>query len=266
MKKVLIYKIVRIVGGVILGLILLVCGAMYLLSSNLCDEELVGTYKSPDNTHEVVYKATRCGAISEDVGHLILDDKEVVNARLGDLKVVWKDNTTLHVEYSGIRVIKLIKEYNGVNIDFMDIPTKISDKWSVNVGTYEGKPMILRIRDFSKDMLPNLAKVFPYQVGVAIPFHNPDANGFPSADESEQLLTIEDILVPLFEKADESIYVASITTGGMREFVFYVSNPDTVIGKFETLKAEAKSHKPQLTTQKDADWGIYRALGSSMKQ
>lgn len=115
--------------GVILGIILLIMGGIYFLGKNICDNEFIGSYKSPNGMHEAVYTEKRCGAISEDVGYITLDEKEIVRARLGDLKTRWIDNKTLYVEYSGIKVSKLIEEYNGIHINFQHRAYTVAGMW-----------------------------------------------------------------------------------------------------------------------------------------
>ena len=120
MNKKTIHKILRILVGVIIGSILLVVGLIYLFLHNICDKEVVASYKSPNGAHEAIYTAISCGAISEDVGRIALDGKDVVVVRLGHLSVQWTDNQTLYVKYSGIKVSKLINEYKGIRIDFVN--------------------------------------------------------------------------------------------------------------------------------------------------
>jgi predicted DNA-binding protein with PD1-like motif len=60
------------------------------------------------------------------------------------------------------------------------------------------------------------------------------------------------------EVGNESLFAAVITTGGMREFVFYTSNPQTVEVKLKKLRDTIESHTVQGTIKPDEDWGVYR--------
>ncbi len=105
--------------GVIFGFIVLAFAGFYYISQNLCDSTDT-TYRSPDGSHMALYREYNCGAISEDFAQIYLN-KEVVRVRLGGVSVKWTDNSTLRVEYSGPTVIKLLKEDDGVKVDFVNI-------------------------------------------------------------------------------------------------------------------------------------------------
>jgi hypothetical protein len=129
MYKNILFKILRITGGVIFGLFVLVVAGFFFIASNLCEKVVVAKYSSPNGAHEAVYTEKQCGAISEDVGSVMLDGKEVVRARLGGLKIQWANDYTLSIEYSGIKVGKLIKEHNGVDINFQQNALTMGGVW-----------------------------------------------------------------------------------------------------------------------------------------
>ncbi len=90
----------------------------------------------------------------------------------------------------------------------------------------KGKPLIARI-NASVDGFRGHPEL-TYQVGVAIPLKLPDENGMPQPEEAEELNQIEDLVFEILEVQSRSVLVAVITTGGMREFVFYAVDPEEV--------------------------------------
>ncbi len=54
--------------------------------------------------------------------------------------------------------------------------------------------------------------------------------------------------------------MAVITTGGMREFVFYTRGPLSVEQRFEKLRRQISTHEIQLIIQPDKAWGVYSEL------
>jgi len=137
----------------------------------------------------------------------------------------------------------------------------LQDNWSVSQGTYGGKPLIVRVNRGVEQAVGH--PEFDHQVGIAVPLHSPDANGFPGPDESGQLDAIEDLLLTSLGAHRQCIFVAAISTGGMREFVFYTSEPEATQKALAELEASGGTHRLQHVIQKDPDWNVYRQLGSS---
>jgi hypothetical protein len=134
----------------------------------------------------------------------------------------------------------------------------IADEWSMFQGEHEGKSLIVRVRTSAKDLIGHPS--YAHQVGIAVPLNDPDQNGFPSGEESKQLNNIEDQVAGMLESGNESLLVGIISTGGMREFVLYTTNPDEVQRKFGELKKETFTHALQLMIQPDKGWNVYKSF------
>ena len=134
----------------------------------------------------------------------------------------------------------------------------VADSWQVAKGQRAGKPMILRTHEGYRDFLG--VSGFEHQVSIAVPFHYADANGFPRAEESQELDVLENAICSLFEPENESLFVASVTGDGHREFVLYTRNPDAVKRKFKALENRVTTHKVFLKIQPDKDWHEYSQL------
>lgn len=127
--------------------------------------------------------------------------------------------------------------------------------WTVSQGTRVGKPIFVRCNVSAKSLAKH--SDYRFRVGVAVPLKAPNEDGLPTNDEMEQLNTLEDQLCDSLEQQQESLQVLSITTQGMREFVFYTRNPELARNTIEELRATTKSHEIQGYVAEDKKWSVY---------
>lgn len=129
-------------------------------------------------------------------------------------------------------------------------------KWSILQGQNNGKPMIVRRNDSAKQISSN--PEFMYRIGFAIPLLAPNEAGLPSNEEMASLNQIEDELSGQLEKERNSIQVLSITTSGMREFVFYTKDSKIVEKVINDVRSRFPSHEIQYYVEEDKKWSVYR--------
>ncbi|HLY39794.1 MAG TPA: DUF695 domain-containing protein [Terracidiphilus sp.] len=137
-----------------------------------------------------------------------------------------------------------------------DLP--LAEEWTVAEGEHNGNPMIVRMNAAYREFTG--VEGYDHQVGIAMPLLDPEPSGLPSTTENAQLDDIEEHLCGLLEADRESIFVAVITTSGMRELVFYTRDPENVKAKFEDAKSRVDGHQVQLLIQPDREWKIYERL------
>jgi hypothetical protein len=134
-------------------------------------------------------------------------------------------------------------------------------KWTVLRGKRGGRPIFVRRNDSAKQLRGH-AK-FSSRVGIAVPLQAANEHGLPGSEEAAQLDTIEDLLCSRLQENQESLLVLAITTGGMREFVFYTrrraSETQSII---EKVKGEVHSHELQCYIADDPAWSIYDEFAS----
>ena len=133
--------------------------------------------------------------------------------------------------------------------------TEQEDTWIVSQGIHNDSPMIARYDAKYKNFKNR--KKYKYQVGVAIPLNNPNPGGLPDPEENRALSDIEDKIDNILCIDDNTLFVSVLTTGVMKEFVFYTSDPETIKIHFENLQNQISSHKIQLMIQIDEDWDAY---------
>jgi hypothetical protein len=116
--------------------------------------------------------------------------------------------------------------------------------------------MFVRRNDSASELLGH--SEFRFRVGVAVPLKAPNEDGFPGNDEMEQLNVIEDTLSSRLEAEQQSLQVLAITTGGMREFVFYTRDAAAAKAILEQLRATESTHELQGYIAEDPKWSAYR--------
>jgi hypothetical protein len=89
---------------------------------------------------------------------------------------------------------KLFKRHKKTN----DIP-QTEETFSIAEMKEDGKVFLLRFKEH-QDEFAKSGK-YPYQIGIATPVHS-GYNGFPSKEENEQLLNMEEIFLHEFKKND----------------------------------------------------------------
>ena len=133
-------------------------------------------------------------------------------------------------------------------------PTEPS--WSVAQGEHNGRPLILR-RNESAALLARHPD-YTHRIGIAVPLVNPDENGFPGPEENEELNAIEDFLAEILEKDNDGLQVLTISTSGMREFVFYTRSPKAFASQWETIKSRVQTHQVQASMALDPKWDVFK--------
>lgn len=128
--------------------------------------------------------------------------------------------------------------------------------WMVGEATNDGRPMFLRINAAAKRFIahPDL----PYRFGVAVGLREPDERGLPQSAEMTELNRIEDALMEALEPALDGFLVAVITTGGMREFVFYIRDPQCAPSAIAAANECCQGHELQHYVQSDPQWLGYQ--------
>lgn len=101
---------------------------------------------------------------------------------------------------------------------------------------------------------------YEHQVGIAVPLRASEPTGLPSSEENAELVAVEDAICQSLEVQAELLFVVIVTTGGMREFVFYTRAPQHVKRRFENLRGRTASHEIQLMIRSDETWEIYKRL------
>jgi hypothetical protein len=125
--------------------------------------------------------------------------------------------------------------------------------WSVGETSMNDQPFIVRFNTSVKSR--EYQNKFPIKVGFAIPFNTVTIKGLPESEEVEQLNHIEDQIISLIKNA--GVQALSLTTGGIREFIFYVQSGTDIGSIHQKLLNDIKTHEVQCMAVKDPNWDTY---------
>lgn len=132
-----------------------------------------------------------------------------------------------------------------------------SDTWSVLNGEYDGKIISIRYRNLEGAIGHTK---YPYQIGVAVGFQVETENGLPEEKDSNELLKIENNLIELLEKQNQCVFVGTLTTNNMREFVFYAGEwkPEFFDKEIKSLEEKSSPYNLNFMMQEDKEWNTFK--------
>jgi hypothetical protein len=130
------------------------------------------------------------------------------------------------------------------------------DDWTLGQGERDGFPMIVRMANAYTGLAPIPA--YDHHLIVSAHLRNPRPNGFPSSEEGDDLAALEMNFCRLLEIDNESLCVLVITNNGLRDFIFYTRNLDSVRQRTEDAKAMFNGFAVEFSIEPDKDWTIYQ--------
>jgi hypothetical protein len=133
-----------------------------------------------------------------------------------------------------------------------------AEAWVVAQGERNGKPLLLRFNEGAPAAKERPR--WPVRVGVAVRFREADGNGFPGAADSPVLDGIEEAIATVLAERG-AMFAFVVTTGGMREFVAYVSEHDDGRAVTEAAQAAGQGWQLQAYGRGDPAWEGYDEFG-----
>lgn len=98
----------------------------------------------------------------------------------------------------------------------------------------------------------------PIKLGFAIPLLRPNEGGLPDPNENAELAPIEDLIAERVLAGGEGLHAMTLTTGIMKEYVFYVPAGLDIAALHAALRAEVSSHDVQCMAIEEPDWESFR--------
>ena len=130
--------------------------------------------------------------------------------------------------------------------------------WAVVQGSNQGKVVLARVHKGLGTLVGSAA--YPFRVGVATRVRATAANGIPTPEENTTLQEVEDRLRLALEAEREAILVVALTTGGVKEWVLYTSDPDATKRRMGAFGPTVNTHQLQMVIREDRNWDVYRQL------
>jgi hypothetical protein len=129
-------------------------------------------------------------------------------------------------------------------------------RWGIAEGSYDNSPLLLRINATAKEWVGH--KDLGIKLGFAVPLNSPDDGGLPTPEENYQLNDVEDAIVREVEAKTKGIFALVLTTGTMKEYVFYIPENVDIESIHKAIQSSVKTHEVQCIAVRDPDWSTYK--------
>ena len=133
-----------------------------------------------------------------------------------------------------------------------------SDDWSLK----EYHPPESKERWFFRKNLEPSPKpgksAFPYIAYVTLHFDPRDESGLPSTEVEALLYQIEDNELEAVESAGRAIHVASVLKAGVKDLLFYSSDPDAFLEQVAELRSMYPRFAIECEIHEDPQWEHHR--------
>lgn len=134
---------------------------------------------------------------------------------------------------------------------------KIKDEWSGKEVGYKDSELVAFFRKNlgAKEISghPDLLRLVYFTISYEVD----GPQGFPSKEDHAQISDFEDENVPNIEFESNSIHVASVLKNGIKDLLFYVSDPDAFLKAISENNSRLKGFKVDLELAHDPKWEIY---------
>ncbi|HYH75616.1 MAG TPA: DUF695 domain-containing protein [Candidatus Saccharimonadales bacterium] len=128
------------------------------------------------------------------------------------------------------------------------------EAWTVSEGKYDGHRITVRKNVGARSLCGDAA--YPFRLGIAIPFLDPQKDGMPLKGENEIYNRIEDLICDYFEPHNSGVLCLVLTTQGMKEFILY-TNTDKLVDLIGSLKIHFSEYDIQHYVEQDTEWEVY---------
>lgn len=134
------------------------------------------------------------------------------------------------------------------------------DNWGLQQYTHPSSPeRSLFRKNLSPAIHPGSAS-HPYVCYLTFGFTPKDATGLPPADVADELGRIEETELPDLERGSLSILVGVVLKGGVKDFIFYTSDPDEFLERAGKVRSGHPHFKLGCEVGHDPDWSHYADL------
>lgn len=132
----------------------------------------------------------------------------------------------------------------------------MGEHWDVYTTTIEDSPAAVFLNLALFDSCPDPQR--PTALRVTVTIKAPTESGLPTPEENEALHPIEDALGEHVKERLDGVYAGRVTTGGKRDFYFYVPGPKPdVPSVMEAVTALFSNYEFEAGVLDDPDWEEY---------
>lgn len=134
-------------------------------------------------------------------------------------------------------------------------PVTFEDRWFVAEGSFQDKPVIMRVRGHLKHLVGHWR--YPRRMTVKWTIEHEIAAGLPSGGELERMTGFEERLLDALEDDVQAIAIAVVTFDGAREWIFYTSNLDESLDRINRTFANEPPYPIEVIYVEDPSWAEY---------
>lgn len=147
--------------------------------------------------------------------------------------------------------------FNRKQLDIETLPPLSSEElqWGVAEAGYDSAPLIIRFNESAGAWKGHTE--LPIKLGFAVPLNSPNEGGLPDPDENLQLNDVEDTVIREIESRSRAIHALALTTGTMKEFVFYIPRGVDIKAIHEAIQAAVSTHEVQCMAVMEPKWETY---------
>lgn len=146
----------------------------------------------------------------------------------------------------GVRRIAGRQKIMNINLD---------SKWNNLSGEVNGKRAYIRVNAGLRPLAG--AERYAQELIISVRLQQPKDNGLPSDEELVILDNFEDALRPLLQEQMESLLAVVMTTDGFRDFIFYTSDMNSAVRRFQVLQPSFGNLQIDVSSKPDKQWTQY---------
>lgn len=144
------------------------------------------------------------------------------------------------------------------DLTHITIPPVDEQRWSVAQGEVGGGPLVVRFNESARKLAGHSG--LPIKLGFAVPLERPNHGGLPDAAENEALGAVEELVTQRVLASSVGLHAMTLTTGDMKEFVFYIAPGLDIAALHEALRKEVTSHDLQCMAVEEPGWESFRGF------
>jgi len=135
--------------------------------------------------------------------------------------------------------------------------TDVKDEWSLKhwQSTDSEEQSIFR-KNLSPRVQPGDRK-YPYLVFLTFHYTPIDASGLPNPKDEDIFYQFEESGLNRLEEDDLSIFVGAVLKSGIRDHIFYTSDPEKFLNISRAIKSKYSKFNPDTEVLADPNWSQY---------
>jgi hypothetical protein len=98
---------------------------------------------------------------------------------------------------------------------------------------------------------------FKTLVYFTVSYEPKDSSGLPKKIDSEALYNFEEEIIPKVEKEAHCFMVASVIKGGVKDHLFYISDPNKFLESINKFRGDLSQFSVSMEKVDDPNWEIY---------